>query len=167
MLPDLDEPADHSAASRYHTPEAHSANPGPQSAELPALDLERPALGAATLEGPRPGVADSGCQERDDSSADLMACPEVFATRRRHGRGGRCQHVLADSDEDAPGSPTAAAATWASDSSEVPISWLLASSALQDDPVLVWVYTWPRKRRICRGIIKSTRTRKSRLKQHH
>lgn len=122
MLPDLDESPDDSAASVYHKPAARSANPGPRSAEQPAVDIEHPALGAAALEGPRPAAADLGCKQLDDSGADGLASPEVFKAGRQHDRGGRRQHVLGDSDEDSPCSPTAAATTWASDSSEVPIS---------------------------------------------
>ncbi len=91
VLPDLDEPAHESEASLQRMPAAPSRHSEQQDA------------------------ANAGFQ---DSNADVSASPEVFTARRQHGRGGRRQHVLADSDEDSPGSSPAAAA-WANNSSEV------------------------------------------------
>ena len=118
MLPGLHEPAHESAASLHRMAAARLPHSAQQAAEVNAAKLEHSALEAAALEGSSPAPANTGHQ---DSCADVSASPEVFTARRQHGRGGRSQHVLADSDEDSPGS-SPAAATWASASSEVPIS---------------------------------------------
>ena len=121
VLPDLDEPANDSAAGPQRKPAARSACPEQQAAELPTFKLEQPALEAAALAGPGPAGADAGCTEHESSDVHSSASPEVFMARRQNGRGIRSQRVLLDSDEDSCGS-SMAAATWASESSEVRIS---------------------------------------------